>query len=137
LPGYQRRPRDAVTGPCGLFTGTRYGADQFIPPSAERSIHVPSNALRCSGVDRAFTARQRFSRSGAQSFAAAKGASYANDVNVDTSNDPCAVSSTPASRSSMTVSISTSGQLHVSPSSRERINSTRPNGQTCASRPPE
>src|SRR5437763_189764 len=45
-----------------------------MPPSVERSIHVPSNVRRWAGVARRFTDFQRSTRSGGQSFACASAA---------------------------------------------------------------
>src|SRR3954468_6773830 len=129
FPAYSRRPSASAIGPCGLLTGTRYGADHVSPPSVERSIHVSKSDFRCSGVVLRWTACH------AGNFSI--DASYASEVNVVTSNAPDGVSTIPASRSSIGVSSTTSGQLQFAPPSRDRISSTRPNGQTCASRPPE
>ena len=63
--------------------------------------------------------------------------SYASEVNVVTSSVPFAVSSTPESRSSIAVSSSTRGHVHVAPSSWEVMAWTCPNGHTCDSRPPD
>src|SRR5215469_16604992 len=137
FPTYSSRPSASTVGPCGLFTGTRYGVDQVIPPSVERSIQVSSRPRRCSGVVRRSTACQRATLSGSQPDASFETASYASEVKVVTSNDPVGVCRTPASRSSIGESQITSGQLQCRPPSRDRISSTRPNGQTWASRPPE
>jgi hypothetical protein len=123
--------------PCGLFAGTRYGDDQIMPPSVERSIQVSSSARRCSDVVRSCAACQRASLSAGQPDAFFKTSSYAREVNVVTSSEPDGVSTMPASRSSIGESSRTSGQLQWRPPSRDRISSTRPNGQTWASRPPE
>ena len=52
-----------------------------------------------------------------------------------TSSVPLAVSSTPASRQSITDSASTLASLQVAPSSVDWISSTRPKGQTCPRAP--
>src|SRR4029453_12204086 len=106
-----------------------------MPSSIERSIQVSSNADRCSGVVRRFAACQRSSLSALQPDASLNTFSYASEGNVVTRNQPDGFSRPPETPSSIGEFKNPPGQLQVRPPSRDRIHSTRPNGQTWASRP--
>jgi len=137
LPVYSTRPSLSGTGPCGAMTGTRYGEDHSSPPSVDRSIQAPRSDFRWASVVALWTDNQRSSLSADHPLTSFRFLSYATEVNVVTRIEPFGVSTTPASRSSIGVSMRTCGQLHVRPESSERISSTRPKGHMCPSRPPE